>query len=149
MGREKSALYDIKNYNKLKENKDIKEIYLNEKIKIKSCGSESIIYHVFFEDEILKIDEKFLCVTKKEDGAYLIGGYKNHIYQIYFDKYGFPELISKVDTGYGYYEDDLSGDCIYSYSSSRYYSVGYIEEFKNGNILTISDFCQIKKFWKY
>ena len=149
MGREKSALYDIKNYQKLKENKDIKEIYLNEKIKIKNYGNESIIYHGFFEDEILKINETFLCVTKKADGTYLIGGYKNHIYQIYFDKYGFPELISKVDTGYGYYEDDLSGDCIYSYSSSRYYSVGFIEEFQNGNILTVSDFCQIKKFWRY
>ena len=38
------------------------------------------------------------------------------------------ELITKVDSGYGYYEDDLEGDYIYSYNSSRYYSVGYIEE---------------------
>ena len=48
-----------------------------------------------------------IIVQKKKDGTYLIGGLKNHIYQLYFDKYGFPEIISDVDTGYGYYEDDI------------------------------------------
>ena len=83
------------------------------------------------------------------DGTYLLGGYKNHIYQLYFDKYGFVEIISEVDSGYGYYEDDLSGDCIYSIPASRYYSVGYIEECKNGYIITNSDLDNIKKFWRY
>ena len=39
---------------------------------------------------------------------------KNHIFKIYFDKYGFPEVLSEVDTGYGVKEDDCEGDCIYS-----------------------------------
>ena len=127
-------------------------MYLNEKIIVKinrSRRGKSAIYHEFFEEEIVNIDDVIMSVTKKMDGTYLIGGYRNHIYQIYFDKYGFPEIISKVDSGYGYYEDDLSGDCIYSIPDSRYYSVGYIEECKNGDIITISDLNKIKKFWKY
>ena len=148
---EQSALYDIKSFKKIKESKgkDCKEIYLNEKIKIKENGSGTGIYHEFFEEEIFNFKhENILCVTKKKDGTYLLGGYYNYIYQIYFDKYGFVELLSKIDSGYGYYEDDLSGDCIYSIPDSRYYSVGFIEECENGNILTISDYEEIKKMWK-
>ena len=148
--KEESILYDIKNFKKIKEDKtEDNELYLNEKIKLKIDGSDSIIYHCFFEEEILKIHDKYFCAIKKKDGTFLIGGYKNHIYQLYFDKYGFPEIISDVDTGYGYYEDDMEGDCIYSYNYSRYYSVGYIEECENGDIITISDLDKIKKFWKY
>ena len=128
----------------MKKSKDY-GIYLNEKILI----SEDRIYHEFFEECIYEIGDSIYSITKKKDGTYLFGGKKNHIFQLNFDKYGFVELLSEVDTGYGYYEDDLSGDCIYSYSSSRYYSVGYIEECENGNILTISDLDNIKKFWKY
>ena len=58
-------------------------------------------------------------------------------------------MVSEVDTGYGYYEDDLKEDCIYSYSSSRYYGVGYVEEYENGDIITYSDLKKIKKFWRY
>ena len=152
-GYEQSALYDIKSFKKIKEikGKYSKEIYLNEKIKIKEneFGSGTGIYHEFFEETIFNFKyENILCVTKKKDGTYLLGGYYNYIYQIYFDKYGFVELISKIDSDYGYYEDDLSGDCIYSIPDSRYYSVGLIEECENGNILTISDYEEIKKMWK-
>ena len=148
---EKSVLYEIKKFKLIKENKN-SGMYLNEKIIVKinrSRRGKSAIYHEFFEEEIVNIDDVIMSVTKKMDGTYLIGGYRNHIYQIYFDKYGFPEIISEVDSGYGYYEDDLSGDCIYSIPDSRYYSVGYIEECKNGDIITISDLNKIKKFWKY
>ena len=96
---------------------------------------------------MLSIDSRFLCVTKKKDGTYLIGIYDNQIYQLYFDKYGFPEVVSKVDSGYGYYEDRM--ECMYSHDDSRYYGVKYIEECKNGDILTVSDLYGIKKFWKY
>ena len=140
---EGTALYDVKNF-KLKKSKDC-GIYLNEKILIN--GDK--IYHEFFEEYIYEIGDSIYSILKKKDGTYLLGGKKNHIFQLKFDKYGFVELLSEVDTGYGYYEDDLSGDCIYSYSASRYYSVGYIEECENGDILTISDFCKIKKFWKF
>ena len=151
MNKEKSVLYDIKNFKKINEDKtDKEEIYLNEKIRIKNINySESKIYHSFFEEEILTFNESIFCAMKKKDGTYLLGGYKNHIYQLYFDKYGFPEIISGVDTGYGYYEDDMKGECMYSHDDSRYYSVGYIEECENGDIITISDLLKIKKFWKY
>ena len=146
---EKSLLYDIINFKLIKENKN-GGIYLNEKIIILENGVlGSAIYHEYFEEEILDIDDKIISVMKKMDGTYLLGGYKNHIYQIYFDKYGFAEIISEVDSGYGYYEDDLSGQCIYSIPDSRYYSVGYIVECKNGDIITISELDKIKKFWKY
>ena len=150
MGYKQSALYDIKSFNKIKESKDSKEIYLNEKIKIRKNISGTGIYHEFFEEDIDNFkSENILCVTLKKDGTYLLGGYYNYIYKICFDKYGFVELISKIDTDYGYYEDNLSGDCFYSIPDSRYYSVRFINECDNGNILTISDYADIKKMWKY
>ena len=146
-GYNKSALYDIKNFKLIKENKD-SALYLNEKIKMKKGELGTVIYGEFFEKEILNFHENILCITKKMDDTYLAGGYHFHIYQLYFDIYGFIEIISEFDSGYGYYEDDLQGDCIYSIPASRYYSVGYIEECKNGNILTISDLDKIKKIWR-
>ena len=148
-GKEKTILYDIKtNMKKVKESKG-KKIYLNEKISINlETVRGSSIYNEFFEEDIFIFDERILCVIKKKDGTYLVGGYENNIYQLYFDKYGFVELISKVDTGYGYYEDNLEGDCIYSIPDSRYYSVGYIKECENGDIITISDYAKRKKIWK-
>ena len=152
MGYKQSALYDIKSFKKIKESKDSEEIYLNEKIKIKKniTGITGTgIYHEFFEEVIDNFEyEDILCITKKRDGTYLLGGYYNYIYQIDFDKYGFVDFISKIDTGYGYYEDDLSGDCFYSIPDSRYYSVRFIKECDNGNILTISDYADIKKMWR-
>ena len=145
-GSKTSGLYDIKNFKKIKENES-SEIYLNEKIIIKYEVLDTIIWHEFFEEKMLSIDSRFLCVTKKKDGTYLIGIYDNQIYQLYFDKYGFPEVVSKVDSGYGYYEDRM--ECMYSHDDSRYYGVKYIEECKNGDILTVSDLYGIKKFWKY
>ena len=145
-GSKTSGLYDIKNFKKIKENES-SEIYLNEKIIIKYEVLDTIIWHEFFEEEMLSIIGRFLCVTKKKDGTYLIGIYNNQIYQLYFDKYGFPEVVSKVDSGYGYYEDRM--ECMYSHDDSRYYGVKYIEECKNGDILTVSDLYGIKKFWKY
>ena len=128
--------------------KGYKGDYPNIKENIQFQGSR-IIYHEFFEEEILDINEKIYSITKKMDGTYLMGGKKNHIFQIYFDKYGFPEVISEVDTGYGVKEDDCEGDCIYSYSGSSYYSVGHIEECENGDIVTISCLDSLKKFWRY
>ena len=119
-------------------------IYLNEKIQFLNG-----IYHGFFEEKILEIDDIFPSITKKMDGTYLMGGHKNHIYQVYLDKYGFAEILAEVDTWYGYYEDDLKGDCIYSDSASGYYGVGYIKECENGDIMTISNLDRIKKFWRY
>ena len=107
------------------------------------------IYHKFFEEEMIEINDTIESITKKIDGTYLLGGSKNHIYQVYFNKYGCAEVVSEVDTGYGYYEDDLKEDCIYSYSSSRYYGVGYVEECENGDIIPYSDLKKIKKFWRY
>ena len=150
MDQDKSVLYDIKNCKIIKEVQNTQEIYINQKIKINNYNkSESKIYHNFFEEEILTFNEKILCVMKKKDGTYLLGGYKNHIYQLHFDKYGIPEIISVTDSGYGYYEDDMEGDCIYSYNYSKYYSVGDIKECENGDIITISDFSSIIKYWKY
>ena len=148
-GKEKTILYDIKtNMKKVKESKG-KKIYINEKISINlETIRGSSIFNEFFEEDIFIFDERILCVIKKKDGTYLVGGYENNIYQLYFDKYGFVELISKVDTGYGYYEDNLEGDCIYSIPDSRYYSVGYIKECENGDIITISDYAKRKKLWK-
>ena len=128
--------------------KGYKGDYPNIKENIQFQGSR-IIYHEFFEEEILDINEKIYSITKKLDGTYLMGGKKNHIFQIYFDKYGFPEVLSEVDTGYGVKEDDCEGDCIYSYSGSSYYSVGLIEECENGDIVTISCLDSLKKFWRY
>lgn len=119
-------------------------IYLNEKIQIING-----IYHRFFEENILEIDDIYPSITKKMDGTYLIGCYKNHIYQVYFDKYGFAEILSEIDNGYRYYKDDLKGDCFYSDSASGYYGIGYIEECENCDIITISNKEQIKKFWRY
>jgi len=110
----------------------------------------NIIYHEFFEEEMLKIKDIWIkSITKKKDGTYLMGGHKNHIFQIYFDKYGFPEVLSEVDTGYGVKQDDCKYDCIYSYSGASYYSVGLIEECENGDIITISCLDSINKFWRY
>ena len=84
------------NYKIIDENKK----YINEIIKIKDIESNSVIYHEFFEEEIFKFNDRILCLAKKKDGTYLAGGYYNNIIQIYFDKYGFVELISKVDSGF-------------------------------------------------
>ena len=148
-GREKTILYDIKtNMKKIKE-KTGKKLYINDKIYLDLDNTRgSSLYNEFFEEEIFNMDETILCAIKKKDGSYLFGGYKNNIYQFYFDEYGLAELVSKVDTGYGYYEDDLSGDCIYSIPDSRYYSVGTIIECENGDIITISDYCKRNKLWK-
>jgi len=126
----------------------VKEKNINEKLKIKNDKSGGAIYHEFFEEKIINFKDHILCITQKKDGTYLAGGYYNYIYQIYFDKYGLGEIISRVDSGYGYYEDDLSGDCIYSYSCSRYNSVGNIAECENGDIITISDYSNQKKIWR-
>lgn len=148
INRKKTLLYEIKsNMKKIKEEEG-ERIYINEQIFLFNDVLKTKIYHCFFEEEIMEFDESILCAIKKKDGTYLFGGYDNNIYQLYFDKYGFIELISKVDSGYGYYEDDLSGDCMYSYSNSRNYSVGFIEEYENGTIMTISDLNNIKKIWK-
>ena len=133
---------------KIKE-KTGKKLYINDKIYLDLDNTRgSSLYNEFFEEEIFNMDETILCAIKKKDGSYLFGGYKNNIYQFYFDEYGLAELVSKVDTGYGYYEDDLSGDCIYSIPDSRYYSVGTIIECENGDIITISDYCKRNKLWK-
>ena len=84
-------------------------------------------------------------MLNKKDGTYLAGGYFNYIYQLYIDKFGIGEIISKVDSGHGYYEDNLEGDCIYSYASSRYGSVEKIEECENGDIIIFSDYYNRKK----
>ena len=88
----------------------VEKININEKLKIKNDASGGAIYHEFFEEKIINFNDHILCITKKKDGTYLAGGYYNYIYQLYFDKYGLVEIITKVDSGYGYYEDDLKGD---------------------------------------
>jgi hypothetical protein len=146
---EKKSFYKFKPYfDRILGIHRIKEININENLKIKNDKSGGAIYHSFFEEKIINFKDHILCITKKKDGTYLAGGYYNYIYQLYFDKYGLVEIISKVDSGYGYYEDDLSGDCIYSYSDSRYNGVGGIGECENGDIITISDFSKEKKVWK-
>ena len=151
ISQERKILFDIKSFKIIKEIKEINGnglIYLNEIIKMKSKDKIDVIFHDFFEEEIFNFDETIYCITKKKDGTYLVGGKKNNIYQIYFDKYGFVELITKVDTGYGIKEDDCVGDCIYSCGPSEYYGVNFIEECENGNILTISKIDGIRKVWK-
>ena len=144
--KNQSELYDIKNFKKIKQS-NIKEIYINENIKIIYKNIGTIIYHNFFEEEIYDFNDYIECITKKKDGTYLAGGYHNYIFQLYFDKFGLVEIISKVDSGYGYYDDDLR-DCMYSDSDSRYYSVGLFEECNNGDIITYSDLFRIKKIWR-
>ncbi len=146
-----SILYDIKSFKIIKEIKDIDEshsIYINEKMRVKNRDKTAVIFHDFFEEDIFNFDDIIYCLTKKKDGTYLAGGRKNNIYQIYFDKYGFVELLDKVDSGYGIKEDDCKGDCIYSCGPGEYYSVDYIEECQNGNILTISKVDDVRKVWK-
>ena len=139
----KYNVFDIKsNYKKITETS--KENF-DDKIKI-----EKGLYNEFFEEKMIEFEDDFCCSFKKRDGTYLFGGKNNFLYQIFFDKYGFPELISKIDTGYGYYSEPLGEDCFYSYtgSSSRYYSVGFIDECKNGDIITISELDRIEKRWR-
>ena len=145
ISQEKRSLFENRiNFKNILDKHYVKRRNINEKIRIKNDDSESAIYHEFFEEKIINFKDHILCITKKKDGTYLAGGYFNYIYQLYFDKYGLVEIIAKVDSGYGYYEDDLKGDCIYSYSNSRYNSVGNIEECENGDIITISDFSKKK-----
>ena len=146
-GDKYSALYDIKNFKKIKQNNDIEAIFLNEKIKIKYKELGFVIYHDFFDEEICNFKDLILCIIKKKDGSYLAGGYYNYIYQLSFDKYGLVEIVSTIDSGYGYYNDDLR-DCMYSDSDSRYYGVGFFEECNNGDIITYSDYLGIKKVWR-
>ena len=70
-------------------------------------NGKGCIYHEFFEEEIFYMDESILCVIKKKDGSYLVGGYNNNIYQIFIDKIGIPELICKVDSNYVIFDVQL------------------------------------------
>ena len=94
------------------------------------------------------MDENILWIIKKEDGTYLFGGTRNNIYQLNFDEYGFVDLVSKLDSGFGDYEDDPSGNCIYSCFGSGHEKVGFIKEMNNGDVITISDYSKKKKIWK-
>ena len=157
---EESIFYDIKNemkkIKKEKNNNNNSFQYINNKLSFKITSNSKFefdstfsIYNKEYNEEILNIEEKILCVLKLKDGTYLLGGYNNNIYQIFIDKIGIPELICKVDSKYGIFTDQLEpGDCIYSLLPSRPYSVGKIFQFENGDIITYSQWNKIPKLWK-
>lgn len=135
-GNEKTILYDLKsNMEKVKVVNDCK-IYINEKIAFipKRRGGGSSVYNEFLKKEIYNMKEALFCVIKKKDGTYLAGGEKS-VFQFSFDENGLCHLITKVDSGYGYYRDDYSEDCIFSNDDSRYYGVGFIHEYEIGDII--------------
>ena len=146
----------MKKIKKEKNNNNNSFQYINNKLSFKITSNSKFefdstfsIYNKEYNEEIFNIEEKILCILKLKDGTYLLGGYNNNIYQIFIDKIGIPELICKVDSNYGIFEDQLEpGDCIYSLLPSRPYSVGKIFQFENGDIITYSQWNKIPKLWK-
>jgi hypothetical protein len=68
---EKSSVYKFKIYfDFILKNHSVKEININEKLKIKNDKSGSAIYHEFFEEKIIHFEDHILCITKKKDGTY-------------------------------------------------------------------------------
>ena len=132
-------------------NEDSKIIYyyLNDNIMIKQNFSDFIIYNLELDEPMLQISEEINCSCKLKDGSILYGGKNNNIYQILFDEYGNVNLICKKNTDYGIWEDTLeTPNKNYNIRSQRYYGIGKIEQFENGDILTISIYHEIPKLWK-
>ena len=132
-------------------NEDSKIIYyyLNDNIMIKQNFSDFIIYNLELDEPMLQIYEEINCSCKLKDGSILYGGKNNNIYQIQFDEYGNVNLICKKNTDYGIWEDTLeTPNKNYNIRSQRYYGIGKIEQFENGDILTISIYNEMPKLWK-
>ena len=134
----------------MKKVKEVNErkIFISEKISFipKKYIGGSTIYDEFSKKELFNMKESFLCLIKRKDGSYLAGG-QDTIFQFSFNENGECNLIAKVNSGYGTYCDDYSGNCIFSNDQPEYFGVGFIQEFENGDILTVSDFMHKRKIW--
>ena len=148
-GNNKTILYDYKsNMKKVKEVNE-RKIFISEKISIipKKYIGGSTIYDEFSKKELFNMKESLLCLIRRKDGSYLAGG-QDTIFQFSFNENGECNLIAKVNSGYETYCDDYSGNCIFSNDQPEYFGVGFIQEFENGDILTVSDFMHKRKIWK-
>ena len=89
-----------------KENKNNEYIFINSKFYFEYGFFCLLIYNNEYDEQTFKLEKDIYCIKRLQDGTYLLGGRDNDIYQIFFDKFGNPELVCVVDSGYGTFEDD-------------------------------------------
>ena len=145
--KEESLFLDVKKGLKKirKENKDDQYIFINSKFYFRYFGLSLLIYNNEYDEQIFKLDKDIFCIKRLQDGTYLLGGSNNYIYQIFFDKFGNPEIICIVNSGYGTYENDSD----FAFSPLSTYGVGRFDQFENGDIITYSSYLDIPKLWKF
>ena len=144
--KEESLFFDVKKGLKKirKENKNNEYMFINSKFYFEYGFFCLLIYNNEYDEQIYKLEKDIYCIKRLQDGTYLLGGRDNDIYQIFFDKFGNPELVCVVDSGYGTFEDDDD----FAFSPIKPYGVGKIEQFENGDIITYSFNFNKAKLWK-
>ena len=128
--------YDTKNGFKIYQKFNGQHEIINDKINFIYSYNFSI-YHKEFNEIIGVLDADIYVSTKLPDGSFLLGGYRNDIYQITLDKYGLPEIICIIDNGFGIWKDP-DDDCIYSLEPDRPYGTKEFILLDNGNIIVFA-----------